>query len=175
MSNAIMKADFHGAVLYGARIGDVVYVAMKPVVEAMGLAWHGQFERAKRDPILREGIRVTRIPSKRGGSQQGVVLRLDLVHGWLFTISSARIRDEVIQARVQLFQRECYAVLAKRFLRKGREDDRYTHRQEMRSIHLVNAAIKIGGPRAGLQVWRARGLPVVPALNDANRQGDLFD
>jgi hypothetical protein len=169
-----MKADFYGAELYGSRIGDVVYVALKPIVEAMGLTWQGQLERVKRDPILKEGISVTLIPSARG-LQKTAGLRIDLIPGWLFRISSQRIRSDAIRKRVEIFQRECYAVLTKHFLRIGRDDDRYTHRQEMRSIHMVNAALRIGGPRAGLQVWRARGLPEVPALGDADRQGDLFD
>jgi len=31
--------DFHGHTLYTTKVGDVVYVAMKPIVEGMGLAW----------------------------------------------------------------------------------------------------------------------------------------
>ncbi len=168
-----MEAEFYGAKLYGSRVGNAVYVALKPIVEAMGVAWHGQLERVKRDPILSEGIRVTRIPSTKG-LQEAVSLRLDLLPGWLFRLSSLRIKDQNIRSRIELFQRECYAVLAKHFLRK-QAFDFAVHREEMRSIHLVNAAYRIGGRRAALQIWRDRGLPDVPALDDLSRQGDLFD
>lgn len=174
VSNAVMKADFHGAELYGSRIGNIVYVALKPIVEAMGLDWTAQRRRVQRDPQLQKGMAIMAIPSG-GGMQETVGLDLDLLPGWLFRISSLRIKNDAIRAKIEIFQRECYAVLAKHFLRNSRDDDRYTHRQEMRSIHMVNAALRIGGPRAGLQVWRARGLPEVPALGDADRQGDLFD
>lgn len=36
---------------------------MKPVVEGMGLAWHGQYERIKRNETLAKGIREMRMPS----------------------------------------------------------------------------------------------------------------
>lgn len=175
VSNAVMKVEFHGAELYGSRVGKVVYVALKPIVDAMGLDWTAQRRRVQRDPHLQQGMAVMAIPSG-GGIQETVGLQLDLLPGWLFRISSLRIKNDAIRAKIELFQRECYAVLARHFLRSGQhDDDRYTHRQEMRSIHMVNAALRIGGPRAGLQVWRARGLPEVPALGDADRQGDLFD
>ena len=169
-----MKADFHGAELYGSRVGKVVYIALKPIVEAMGLEWSAQYRRVRRDPHLKEAIAVMAIPSG-GGIQETVGLDLEKIPGWLFRLSSLRIKNEIIRSRIEIFQRECYEVLAKRFLRKGLENDRFTHRLEMRSIHMVNAAIKIGGPRAGLQVWRVRGLPDVPAMDDLSRQGDLFD
>jgi hypothetical protein len=52
------------------------------MVEAMGLNWSGQFERVNRDPVLSEGIRVTRTPFGRGGGQQCVCIKLELVNGW---------------------------------------------------------------------------------------------
>lgn len=169
-----MKVQFHGAELYGARVGKIVYIALKPIVEAMGLEWSGQFRRVRRDPHLKEAIAIMAIPSRRG-IQETIGLDLEQVPSWLFRLSSLRIKNDVIRAKIEVFQRECYEALAKHFLRSGREEDRYSHRYEMRSIHLVNAALRIGGPRAGLQVWRARGLPEVPALGDIDRQGDLFD
>lgn len=173
MSNAILKADFHGATLYGARIGEVVYVAPKPIVEAMGLVWQGQLERIKRDPILKEGISVTLIPSTRGGSQRAVVLRLDLVHGWLLTINSARIKSGEVRAKVQLFQRECYQVLWRHF--SGQPTAIPSPSQESRSIRLIHEARLTYGTRAAAQLWKLRGLPEVPAMEGALAQGDLFD
>jgi hypothetical protein len=174
VSIAVLKADFHGTTLYGSRIGNVVFVALKPIVEAMGIAWHGQLERIKRDPILREGIRVTRIPSERGGSQQAVGLRLDLIHGWLLTISANRIKDGAIRAKVMLFQRECYQVLWRHF--SGSPAVVLpSPSQESRSIRLIHEARLTYGTRAAAQLWKLRGLPEVPAMEGALAQGDLFD
>lgn len=167
-----MKAEFHGSTLYGARIGQAVYVALKPLVEAMGIAWHGQLERIKRDPILREGIRITRIPSERGGNQQAIGLRLDLIHGWLLKISANRIKDETLRARVILFQRECYQVLWQHFTRLTATP---SPAQESRSIRMIHEARLTYGTRAAAQLWKLRGLPEVPAMEGALAQGDLFD
>lgn len=54
-------------------------------------------------------------PFGRGGDQQAVCLKMDLVNGWLFTIDSSRIKDEAVREKVLLYQRECYGVLHKHF------------------------------------------------------------
>ena len=33
-----------------------IYVALRPIVEALGLDWSGQLQRIKRDPVLSEEI-----------------------------------------------------------------------------------------------------------------------
>ncbi|MBE2197426.1 MAG: hypothetical protein IAE79_02375 [Anaerolinea sp.] len=33
-----------------------IYVALRPIVDALGLDWSGQLQRIKRDPVLSEGI-----------------------------------------------------------------------------------------------------------------------
>jgi len=50
----LMTVNFHGNALYGANQNGDVFVALKPIVEAMGLAWQSQLQRLKRDPILRK-------------------------------------------------------------------------------------------------------------------------
>lgn len=173
MSNVVLKADFHGATLYGSRVSNIVYVALKPIVEAMGLAWNAQLERIKRDPILKEGMRETRIPSARGGSQMAVGLRLDLIHGWLLTISTNHIKDGTLRAKVLLFQRECYQVLWRHF--SGPPIVLTSPNQESRSIRMIHEARLAFGTRAAAQLWKLRGLPEVPAMEHALAQGDLFD
>ena len=92
--NKMMTANFQGAEIRGVQLDGAVYVVLKPLVEAMGLAWHGQLERIKRDEVLYEGIRIMRIPSLEGGEQDTVTLRLNRLHGWLFTIEVSRLRED---------------------------------------------------------------------------------
>lgn len=92
-----------------------MFVALKPIVESMGMDWSAQYRRTQRDPILSEGIAVMATPFGRGGDQQAVCLKMDLVNGWLFTIDSSRIKDEAVREKVLLYQRECYGVLHKHF------------------------------------------------------------
>jgi P22_AR N-terminal domain len=169
-----IPVQFRGATLYGVRIGGVVFIALKPIVTAMGIAWHGQLERVKRDPILRQGIRMMRIPSVKG-EQESVCLRLSLVNGWLFKIDSGRIKDPTTRALVQVYQRDCYEVLWRHFSMGRALPDRRTASNENRSIKMVHEARMIFGNRVAAKVWHIRGMPEVDGMDDAFKQGDLFD
>jgi len=114
------------------------------------------------------------IPTSQG-QQSSVGLRLILVHGWLFTISSLRIKSAEVRARVQIFQRECYDVLAQHFLGESRPALSQSAEYERLSIGLAHEARMIFGRRAGAQVWQSRGLLMTPAMDEAFRQLDLFD
>ena len=61
----IITVNFRGDTLYGFERDDGVFVALKPVVEAMGMDWSAQFRRVKRDPILSEGIAIMATPFGR--------------------------------------------------------------------------------------------------------------
>lgn len=166
-----MPVNFHGAVLYGSRMGEYVFVALKPIVEAMGLEWSSQLKRVKRDPVLSEGMAIMAIPSD-GGSQEAMGLKLDLVAGWLFTISALRIKSEEVRAKVILFQRECYSVLADHFL--GKKKRRAADPYDRLSLQMVDAARLTFGVRAGVEVWFDRGLPRTPSMGEAFSQLDMF-
>lgn len=114
MSASYELVPFHDYQILTVREGDTVIVPLKPVVDAVGLAWHGQFERINRHPVLSKGIRVTRIPSQ-GGMQEMVGLALDMVPGFLTTIETSRIKDADVRARVELFQAEAFKVLFEHF------------------------------------------------------------
>jgi P22_AR N-terminal domain len=131
-------------------------------------------ERIKRDAVLYEGMSVIRIPSLRGGDQDTVTLRLDRLHGWLFTIDAARVRDE-IRERVQTFQRECYDVLDEHF--RGDRNLLAIEGNDATSLNLqlCTESRHIHGLRAAAQLWEKLGLPKVPAMEDVLRQYELFE
>jgi hypothetical protein len=80
MENSIMTVEFEGAVLYGFRLGGNTFVALKPIVDALGLDWEGQRQRIHRDPILSEGTFITKVPSAKG-PQDTLCLVLDYLTG----------------------------------------------------------------------------------------------
>lgn len=110
MSKTFEVVPFHDHEILTVREGEDIVVPLKPVVDAIGLAWSAQFERVKRHPVLSKGIRVTRIPSQ-GGMQEMTALTLDMVPGFLTTIQSERIKEPTIRERVILFQTEAFQVL----------------------------------------------------------------
>lgn len=177
----IVTVNFRGDDLYGFKQDDGIYLALKPMVEAMGLDWSAQFRRVQRDPILAEGIAMMATPFGRGGDQECMCIRLDLVNGWLFTIDSSRIKDEAVKQRVQTYQRECYQVLHDHFAGKrqpiiadnDQDVDDTPSTNERRS--LVAEARQTFGVLAARQLWAQQQLPMVPAmLAQGQNDMDLF-
>ncbi len=107
--NNIQTIDFNGQPLLTIELDGIHYTAVKPIAENIGLAWHGQLERIKRDEVLSEGIRVIRTPSK-GGAQETLCLPIDMLNGWLFGIDAKRVKPEIKDALIE-YKKECYTVL----------------------------------------------------------------
>ena len=107
--NGIMKVPFYGNEILAVEKDGKKYVAMKPIVEALGLDWSGQLGLIKNDTVLSEGMVVTTIPSN-GGIQETVCLPLEYLNGWLFKVQARRYRGERRKA-IELYQRECYHAL----------------------------------------------------------------
>jgi hypothetical protein len=173
----IVTVNFRGDDLYGFREDDGTFLALKPMVEAMGMNWQGQHDRVNRDPVLSQGIRVMRIPFGRGGAQDTLCIKLELVNGWLFGIDSARIKDEAVREKVILYQRECYQVLHDHFTGKRKpveiegEPDESPSTNERRS--LVAEARQTFGTQAARELWFEQKLPITPSMLKPG-QNDLY-
>jgi hypothetical protein len=169
--NNVVTVNFHGAQIVGLRHSGIVYIAVKPIVEGMGLSWGSQLNRIRRDPILSKGVFKMNIPLAAGGPQDHVCLTLKRIAGWLFTINSNQIKDLDVRSRVLLFQEECYDVLEEHFL--GSREKREIGEAESLNLRLVTESRHVHGPRAADQLWKQLGLPRVPAMDEAYR--DLFN
>lgn len=179
---SIITVNFRGDQLYGFENDDGVFVALKPIVESMGMDWSAQLKRVKRDPILAEGMAIMATPFGRGGDQDAVCLKMDLVNGWLFTIDSSRIKDDSVRDKVMLYQRECYGVLFKHFYKGAKaedhiviEDHEETATAEAAKVRLVTEARQTFGARPAGELWFKLGLPTVPSMVDQSRQYELLD
>lgn len=109
MTNQLTSIDFHGQTLLATIQDNVVYTALKPICENIGLSWNAQFERIKRDEVLAQGIRMIRTPTK-GGFQEVVCLPLTLLNGWLFGVDTNRVKAE-IKDKLITYKKECYQAL----------------------------------------------------------------
>lgn len=107
-NSKIVSVPFYGNTLYLIDQNGEPFTPMKPIVEGMGLSWHGQFERLNRDQE-RWGIRVIRIPST-SGDQETLCLPLRKLPGWLMTIQVSRLKP-VLREKALAFQNECDDVL----------------------------------------------------------------
>jgi hypothetical protein len=112
----LVTVDFHGTTLHALTIDGKPYVSVRSICEALTIDWPSQLKRIKRHPVLSKGVVVTTIPSE-GGEQQTACIPLDLLNGWLFGISTNRVRDPELRDRLVQYQHECFDVLARHFQR----------------------------------------------------------
>lgn len=177
----IVTIDFRGDTLFGFQKGENTFVALRPIVEAMGMDWSGQLQRVKRDPILSEGVGMIPTPFGRGGDQEAVCIKLDLLNGWLFTIDTNRIKDESVRQKVLTYQRECYRVLHDHFAGKskphglGLPSDEELAQSRGAKLSQIKEVRMIFGAEAAAQLYFQFGFELVPAMIDRSRQLTLFD
>lgn len=99
---------FHGQQIITAMAAGMAYVAMKPVVEGIGLDWKSQYRKLL-NQADKFGCGHMTIPTK-GGLQQMLCLPLKKLNGWLFSINPAKVRDD-IRDRLVRYQEECFTAL----------------------------------------------------------------
>ena len=173
----LITVDFHDDTLFALDTPEGVFVAVSPICQRLGIDPQKQRKRIAEDPILSEGVCQAVYPSA-GGGQETAGLRLDLIHGWLFTINEKLIRDDDARARVLTYKRECYGVLFQHFYGSRaqaqplapapvREEPVPVRRQ------LVTEARQTFGARAAGSLWFALGLPIVPEMREPSRQMTL--
>jgi DNA-binding XRE family transcriptional regulator len=121
---SLTTVDFHGAKLIALR-GDTpaeTLVAMKPVVEGMGLDWKGQYDKIKGHPVLNTCVGV--IPIQMPGDDQRrdvFMMPLNRLNFWLATIQPERVPNEATRAKVIAYQTECADVLFDHFFARAND------------------------------------------------------
>jgi hypothetical protein len=113
--NNLVSIPFHQHSILTLREGDKVFVAMKPICEAMGLQWRAQYHRLKRDPVLSTCVSMmdTQMPGDVQ-SREVTFLDMEYLNGWLFGIDANRVNPELRDTIIE-YQRECYLVLSQHF------------------------------------------------------------
>lgn len=96
--------DFHGQKLTVVSKDDQPYVAMRAIVDGMGLDWASQYRKFV-DDGSRWGVVMMTTPSQ-GGEQTSLCLPLRKLTGWLMTLQPSRMAPEVA-ANVLVYQAEC--------------------------------------------------------------------
>ncbi len=103
--------NFYGDLIVAAEGPEAeVYVPLRPICDALGLAWAAQRIRLNRDPILVEAQRSVIVTITEGYPRAMLCLPLDLLPGWLFGISAARVKP-ALQEKITRYRRECFRVL----------------------------------------------------------------
>lgn len=123
------EVPFHAEtlVVLEDNLGDR-FVAMRPIVEALGLDWSSQNKRINRNPALSATVVVMTTVAEDGKDREMVTLPFELFQGWLFTLDASRVKPE-IQEKLLAYQLECYGVLHSYFTEGAAWNPRF-HRQE---------------------------------------------
>ncbi|MCB4228030.1 phage antirepressor N-terminal domain-containing protein [Mannheimia haemolytica] len=111
MSNQIttQTLSFHGSDLITLKVGDVIYTAVKPIVEAMGLDWGGQQQKLSKSSV-KFNCRDISMVAKDGKIRQMLCIPIKKLNGWLFSINPEKVRAD-LKEKVICYQEECFEAL----------------------------------------------------------------
>lgn len=109
-SNTLISVQFHGQTLVTTQHNGEPHVAMRPIVEGIGLNWKAQYDRIQRDDVLKTTVVMTTMVAEDGKQRELVCLPLKFLNGWLFGIDTARLKPALREA-VNTYKRECYDAL----------------------------------------------------------------
>ena len=106
------------AVLVHTAGEDRVFVSGRPLRENLGIDWSAQRKRITGDPVMSEELRSVAVTAtEAGGKRDTLCLPLEYLNGWLFGVNAMRVKPE-IRERLIRYQKECYRVLAKAFVKE---------------------------------------------------------
>lgn len=111
----LVTVDFHGQSILASAIDGKPYVALKPLVENIGLQWEAQYKRLQRNPVLKSTMSVMDMVAEDGKTREMLCLPLSMLNGWLFGVDVNRVREE-IRPKLIRYQTECFEVLAQHFM-----------------------------------------------------------
>lgn len=100
---------FNGASLVTAKIKDVIYVAMRPIVEAIGLDWASQTVKLNKNKEKFNCCDITTV-AEDGKNRSMLFIPLRKLNGWLFSINPEKVRPDLKGTVIQ-YQEECFEVL----------------------------------------------------------------
>lgn len=87
-----------------------ILVPVRPICEALGVAYEPQFTKLKEDEFLGSTITPSVIVAADGKAREMVCLPFEFIFGWLFTINPKNVKEEAREAVMQ-YRVECYRAL----------------------------------------------------------------
>ncbi|MBI6135092.1 phage antirepressor N-terminal domain-containing protein [Serratia marcescens] len=103
------SVQFHGQPIITAMVAGVAYVAMRTVVENIGIDWTGQSVklRTQREKFDCRDISMV---AADGRIRKLLCIPLKKLNGWLFSINPSKVRAD-IRDKLIAYQEECFTVL----------------------------------------------------------------
>lgn len=89
-------------------------VPVKPICEALGVAYERQFTKLKEHPIYSSTITLTVMVAADKREREMMCLPIEYLAGWLFSINPANVKEEIRENLIK-FQIECNKALFRYF------------------------------------------------------------
>lgn len=138
--NKILITSINGIDIYAVNDKDGnVFVPVKPICDAIGVAYEPQFSKLKEHEILAPTITLRVMVAADGKKREMVCLPLEFVYGWIFTINTKNVSEKAHDS-VLRYQLECYNALYRHFagsLRRRVEENEV----EIELLRQINSAI----------------------------------
>jgi hypothetical protein len=108
MNAQLMPVPFHGETVVLVYQGSEPYVAMRPIVTNMGLAWDTQFRKI-REKFSTTVVEMTTV-AEDGKQRPMTCLPLRKLAAWLYTISPNKVAPD-LRSKIIQYQEECDELL----------------------------------------------------------------
>ncbi|EFC1284259.1 phage antirepressor N-terminal domain-containing protein [Escherichia coli] len=102
-------APFNGQQIITAMAAGVAYVAMKPIVENLGMSWSTQQTKLMKQISKFNCVHMNMVAAD-GKLRKLLCLPLKKLNGWLFSINPEKVRADIRDKLIQ-YQEECFTVL----------------------------------------------------------------
>ena len=119
--------EFNETEIYCPIENGQIYIAIKPICQALGIKHHSQIDRLKRHRKFASTILTMSAVGADSKAREMVCIPLKFVFGWLASIDTSKVKEE-IRDQIEDYQMECYEVLYDHFYQKA---DRYKRRDSM--------------------------------------------
>lgn len=100
---------FNGQQIITAMAAGVAYVAMKPIVENLGMSWSTQQTKLMKQISKFNHVHMNMVAAD-GKLRKLLCLPLKKLNGWLFSINPEKVRADIRDKLIQ-YQEECFTVL----------------------------------------------------------------
>ncbi|WP_423246738.1 phage antirepressor N-terminal domain-containing protein [Serratia marcescens] len=113
MNNQLVEISFRNQSVQAITRDGVVFVAMRPIVENIGMAWGTQQQKLERQKGKFNCIHMTTVAAD-GKMRDMLCIPLRKLNGWLFSVNPEKVRPE-IKDNLIAYQEECFEVLHDHF------------------------------------------------------------
>ncbi|MBH2967479.1 phage antirepressor N-terminal domain-containing protein [Serratia marcescens] len=103
------SVQFHGQPIITAMAAGIAYVAMKPIVENLGLDWPTQHRKLLSSNGKFNHCHMTMVAMDKK-IRDVLCIPLKKLNGWLFSINPSKVRAD-IRDKLIAYQEECFTVL----------------------------------------------------------------